>query len=158
MPNLMIAKFDTQFAAASAEGKLLSRGLPHAHVTISVDESVGNSAASSSAPTSVVSSISHQGRREHRKVSELRSPSRLPEPAQMGHAVVTVELDEEMTADEVRHLMALVGATSIELSNRKAPIENSSMFPEHGASSSVDVERAICATRGGEALGPHSRH
>ncbi|WP_266171181.1 hypothetical protein [Dyella subtropica] len=158
MPNLIVAKFDTQFAAASAEGKLLSRGMQRAHVTTCVDESVGNSAASSSAPTSVVSSISHQGHREHQKVSELRSPSSLPGPAQMGHAVVTVELDDEMSADDVRHLLELVGARSIELLDMKAPTENPLLCPEHGTSASVDVERAICATRGSESLGPHSRH
>ncbi|WP_445147027.1 hypothetical protein [Dyella sp. Tek66A03] len=158
MPNLIVAKFDSQFAAASVVDKLLSRGLQRAHVVTCVDESVGNSAASASAPTSVVSRISHQGHRENQKLLELRSPSSLPGPAQMGRAVVTVELDDEMTADEVRHLIEHVGATSIELLNMQAPIESQLMWPDHGTSSSVDVERAICATRGSEPLGPHSRH
>jgi len=158
MSNLIIAKFDSQFAAASVINKLLARGVRHAHVLACVDESVGNSAASSSAPTSVVSHISHQGHRAGQKTSELRSPSHPPGQAQMGHTVVTVALDEEMPVDDVRHLMELVGAASIELLDASAPAENPLLWPEYGTGSAVDVERAICATRGYGALGPHSRH
>ena len=158
MSNLIVAKFDSQFAAASVINKLLARGVRHAHVLACVDESVGNSAASSSAPTSVVSHISHQGHREGQKASELRSPSHLPGPAQMGHAVVTVELDDEMPVDDVRHLMELVGATSIEMQDAGVLIENPLLWPDYGTGYAIDVERAICATRGSDALGPHSRH
>ncbi|ULU23390.1 hypothetical protein DYST_00286 [Dyella terrae] len=158
MSNLIVAKFDSQFAAASVINKLLARGMRHAHVMACVDESVGNSAASSSAPTSVVSNISHQGHREGQKASELRSPSHLPEPTQMGHTVVTVELNDEMPVDDVRHLMELVGAASIELLDASSPTENPLMWPDYGTGSAVDVERAICATRGSGALGSHSRH
>ena len=76
----------------------------------------------------------------------------------MGRTVVTVELDDEMAADDIRHLMELVGAASIEMRDAMAPTENALMCPEYGMGSAVDVERAICATRGSESLGPHARH
>lgn len=76
----------------------------------------------------------------------------------MGHTVVTVELDDEMPVDDVRHLMELVGATSIEMQDAGVLIENPLFWPDYGTGYAVDVERAICATRGSDALGPHSRH
>lgn len=158
MSNLIVAKFDTQFAAASVIDKLLARGMRRAHVQSCVDESVGNSSASASAPTSIVSSISHQGHREGQKASEIRSPSHPPGPEQMGHTVVTVELDEEMFVSDIRHLMEAAGATSIEMQDATPPTDNPLVWPDDSTGSDMDVERAICATRGSESLGPHSRH
>ncbi|SFS00197.1 hypothetical protein SAMN05216570_1407 [Dyella sp. OK004] len=158
MSNLIVAKFDNQFAAASVIDKLLARGMQRMHVQSCVDESVGNSAASASAPTSVMSGTSHQGHREGQKASEFRSPSHPPVPKQMGHTMVTVELDDEMLASDIRRLMSLAGATSIELQDAKPPTENPLMWPDYGTASAIDVERAICATRGSESLGPHARH
>lgn len=158
MPNLIVAQFDNQFAAASVIDKLLARGMRRMHVQSCVDESVGNSAASASAPTSIVSRISHLGHREGQRASELRSPSHPPGPEQMGHTVVMVELDDEIPAGDIRHLMKRAGATSIEFQDADPPMENPLMWPDYGTSSAVDVERAICATRGGESLGSHARH
>src|SRR5512142_3054172 len=71
--NLIVAKFDNQFAAASAFDKLMSRGLPRRKGVVQCDESVGLSAASASAPTTVVSRVSHRGEREGEK-HHLRAP------------------------------------------------------------------------------------
>ncbi len=158
MSHLIVAKFDNQFAAASASCKLLSRGMQRSHVVSYLNESVGNSAASSSAPTSIISRVGQPGHQAERRVSELRSPSHLPAPATMGHAVLTVDAGDEITADEVRHILELVGATSIETLDMEAPIENPSMWPEHATGLPIDVERAICASRGSAALGSHIRH
>lgn len=158
MSHLIVARFDNQFAATSVSDKLLSRGIRPAHIVIQVDESVGNSSASASAPTSIVSLISHLGHREHKKSLEFRSPSSIPAPALIGQAMVSVVIDGEMTADDVRHLMQLMGATSIELREGDAPIENPLMSPEHGSCSPLDLERAISASRGGASLGSHVRH
>ena len=157
MSHFIVGRFDNQFAATSASDKLLSRGIRPAHIVIQVDESVGNSSASASAPTSIVSLISHRGHREHKKSSGFRSPSSIPAPALIGHAVVSVVIDDEMAADDVRHLMELLGAVSIELLDGEAPFENPLMSPEHGSCSSLDLERAICASRGGASLGSHVR-
>jgi hypothetical protein len=158
MSRLIVARFDNQFAATSVSDKLLSRGMRPAHIVIQVDESVGNSSASASAPTSIVSLISHLGHRQGEKSSEFRSPSSIRSPALIGHSVVSVVIDGGMAADDVRQLMQLMGATSIELREGDAPIENPLLSPEHGSCSPLDLERAICASRGGASLGPHVRH
>ncbi|WP_199100561.1 hypothetical protein [Dyella sp. ASV21] len=158
MSSLIVATFNNQFAVSSAVDKLLSRGMHREQLRISLDESVGNSAASSSAPTSVLSILSHQGHRQDQKASEVRSPSHLPAPDQMGHNVLTVMLDAEMDAHDIRHLMERAGATSVIAREAVAPLENPQWWPEIGTGNRIDVERAICASRGGEALGPHARH
>ena len=157
MPRLIVATFDTQFAAASATDKLLSHGMQRSHVVACVNESVGNSAASASSPTSVISPINPSGRREDQRTSEIRSPSHLPGPAQFGHTVLTVTLDDDVPADDVWYLMELVGAKSIEMLDGNAPTEDPMMWPVHGKGSAIDVGRAISAARGGEPLGSRSR-
>jgi hypothetical protein len=157
MSRLIVGKFDNQFAAASASAKLLSRGLQHSHIVSYADESVGNSAASSSVPTSIISRLGEAGEHHH-KSSELRSPSQLPAPAMMGHTVLTVDPADDVSADEVRHVMELAGATSVEALEMEPPIENPSMWPEHATGYAVDVERAIRAAKGGEALESYVRH
>ena len=158
MSRLIVGKFDNQFAAASVSAKLLSRGMQHSHIVSYADESVGNSAASSSVPTSIISRLSEPGDQKHHKPSELRSPSHLPAPAMMGHTILTVDPADEISADEVRHVMELAGATSIEMLDMDAPIENPSMWPEHATGYLIDVERAIRASKGGEALASYVQH
>jgi hypothetical protein len=156
MPKLIVAKFDNQFAAASVSDKLLSLGMQRSRIVSYVDESVGNSAASSSVPTSIISRVGDPGHRD--KASALRSPSQLLAPAMMGHTVLTVDPDDGVTADDVRHVMEQAGAISIDMLDREAPIENPSMWPEHATGRPIDVERAIRASRGGEALGSLLHH
>jgi hypothetical protein len=116
MSRLIVGKFDNQFAAASASAKLLSRGLQHSHIVSYADESVGNSAASSSVPTSIISRLGEAGEHHH-KSSELRSPSQLPAPAMMGHTVLTVDPADDVSADEVRHVMELAGVAPGQLAD-----------------------------------------
>jgi hypothetical protein len=67
--------------------RLFARGLRRDQVVLSFDESVGNSAASAGAPTTVISTVSHLGNREgpdatkkaHR-VSGRRLPIHVPNP------------------------------------------------------------------------------
>jgi hypothetical protein len=158
MPTLIVAHFDNQFAACAAVDKLLSRGIRREHLVLDVDESVGNSAASASAPTSVLSNVSHHGASAGHRHVELRSPSHATEPSRFGHAVLTMELDDEMPADDVRHLLSASGAVSLQALDQPLPPENPMMWPAHGSGSPIDVERAICAARGHGSLGPHARH
>lgn len=158
MSQLIVGKFDTQFAAASVSAKLLSRGMPSSHIVSYAHESVGNSAASSSVPTSILSRVGEPDDHEHHKTSELRSPSQLPAPAMMGHTVLTIDPAEDISAEDVRHVMELAGATSVETLDMEPPIENPSMWPQHATGFAIDVERAIRASRGGEALASYVQH
>ncbi len=76
----------------------------------------------------------------------------------MGHTVLTVDPADDVSADEVRHVMELAGATSVEALEMEPPIENPSMWPEHATGYAVDVERAIRAAKGGVALESYVRH
>jgi hypothetical protein len=159
MADLIVAGFDTQFAGMAILERLVSRGLRRSQVVLSVDESVGNSAASSSAPTTVISTVSHRGRREiqdaagktHR-ASGFRSPSDATNPKLFGHTVVTIRLSGELSADEVCRLLDDGGAQSIVRENGVSVVENPGMWPDHGHALKIDVQRAIAAVRGGEAL------
>ena len=151
------------FADAVARG-LLARGLRRDQIIVSVDESVGNSAASSSAPTTVISAVSHLGRREDRdtakkthRTSGFRSPSDVPNPKAFGYTVVTVQLPGELSEDQVHQLLMDAGALSVVRENGALPAENPNMWPEIGRASSIDVQRAIAAVKGGEALGYSSK-
>ena len=158
MTDLIIARFDTQFAGMAIYERMLARGVRRDQIALSIDESVGNSPASSSAPTTVISRISHLGMRDERnaagkslRASRIRSPSNLPNPKAFGHAVVTIELSGILSADQVEHLLGEAGACSIARENGALSAENPNMWPEIGHASNVDVQRAIAAVRGGEA-------
>jgi hypothetical protein len=158
--DLIVAKFDTQFAGMAIFERLLARGLRRDQIVLSVDESVGNSAASSSAPTTVISTVSHLGQQEGRDAAEkthrnsgFRSPSDVPNPKVFGHTFVTVQLPAELSADQVYQLLSDAGARSIVRENGSSMTENPNMWPEIGHASNTDVQRAIAAVKGGGALG-----
>ncbi len=160
MADLIVAKFDTQFAGMAIFERLLARGVRRDQIILSVDESVGNSAASSSAPTTVISTISHLGQREGRDAAEkthrtsgIRSPSDVPSPKAFGYTVVTVQLPCELSADQVDQLLSDAGAQSIVRESGSSLTEDPNMWPEIGHASNIDVQRAIAAVKGGDALG-----
>lgn len=162
--DLIVAKFGTQFAGMAIFERLLARGLRRDQIIVSIDESVGNSAASSSAPTTVISAVSHLGRREDRdtakkthRTSGFRSPSDVPNPKAFGYTVVTVQLPGELSEDQVHQLLMDAGALSVVRENGALPAENPNMWPEIGRASSIDVQRAVAAVKGGEALGYSSK-
>ena len=101
MNDIVIAEFDTQFAACAALDKLISRGLPRQGAHIRSTESIGGSAASSSAPTSVVSRVSHRSADTH----EVRAPASPPDPAVFGHATLTVRLSDQLSLEDMLQLM-----------------------------------------------------
>lgn len=159
MAHLLIAGFDTQFAGMAVMERLIARGLRRGQVVLSVDESVGNSAASASAPTTVISTVSHKGRREiqdaagktHRD-SGFRSPGDVTNPKLFGYTVVTIRLTGDMPEDQICRLLNDGGAQSIVRKDGVSVVENPDMWPGHGHALKVDVQRAIAAVRGGEAL------
>jgi len=150
MSSLIVAKFDTQYAAVSALEKLMSRGLRQEHGVVQCDESVGRSASSSSAPTSVVSQLSHRGEREGEKRA-VRAPDVLPNPADMGLAVLTVQIDDDAAIEVVMGVMRGLDALDVHiLPGETLPHEERDLAPHHGAGSSTDVDRAISASQRGK--------
>lgn len=159
MADLIIAGFYTQFAGMAFLEGLLARGFRRDQVAISVDDSVGNSAASSSAPTTVISAISHLGKRvvrtasgKMRRDSGFRSPSDATDPKRFGYAVVTVQLPGELSAETILHLLENGEAHSVVRASGAFPQESPDMWPDYGHASKIDVERAIAAARGGDPL------
>ena len=159
MADLIVARFDTQFAGMAILERLLARGWRSDQVALGVDESVGNSAASSSAPTTVISTISHLGKRVIRDAagkthrdSGIRSPGNDTDPKFFGYTVVTVQLPGELSADQVMHLLHDGGAHSVVRENAAFVPENPAMWPDYGHASKIDVQRAVAAVRGGDTL------
>jgi len=149
MSSLIVAKFDTQYAAASAFDKLMSRGLRRQSGVVQCDESVGRSASSSSAPTTVVSQVSHRGEREGEKRA-VRQPATLPPPVEIGFAVLTVQIDDDSSLEEVMAVMRGLDALDVHiLPGESLPRENTQLWPEHGEGSRNDVDRAIRASQRG---------
>jgi hypothetical protein len=155
--DLIVARFDTQFAGMATLERLVARGLRRSQVVLSVDESVGNSAASSSAPTTVISTVSHQGRREiqdapgktHR-ASGFRSPGDVTNPKLFGHSIVTIRLTGELPADNICRLLDDGGAQSIVRHNGIPAVEHPDMWPDNGEALEIDVQRAVAAVNGGD--------
>jgi len=148
--NLIVAKFDNQFAAASAFDKLMSRGLPRRKGVVQCDESVGRSAASASAPTTVVSRVSHRGEREGEQ-HHLRAPDVLPPPVEIGFAVLTVEIDDDGSLEEVIAVMRELEAIDVHiLAGESLKEDDASLWPEQGMGDRTDVERAIRASQHGK--------
>lgn len=161
MAELVVACFDTQFGANSAAEKLLSRGLRREQIVLTFDESVGNSAASSSAPTTVVSAVSHTGHTDTATgetvtkhwLPEIRSPASIPDPSVISHTTMVVELRGEISMDDTCALLEHAGATSINPTKQHEFVpEDPAMWPALGRASREDIERSIRASRRGAAL------
>lgn len=149
MSNLIVAKFDNQFAASSAFDKLMSRGLPRRKGVVQCDESVGGSAASASSPTTVVSRVSHRG--ERGKEHHLRAPDVLPPPMEIGFAVLSVEIDDDSSLEEVMAVMRELEAIDVHiLAGESLTEDDASLWPEQAMGDLTDVERAIRASQQGK--------
>ncbi|GLQ89321.1 hypothetical protein [Dyella flagellata] len=164
MAELVVACFDTQFEASAAAEKLLSRGLPREQIVLSCDESVGNSPSSSSAPTTVISEVSHTGRidtttgreRPKRATFSDRTPMQLPDPSLIGHSTLVIELHGEMSMDDACALLESAGASSVRSPEQKKHRgENPQMWPAVGRASQEDVQRSVDAAKGGAKLSTH---
>lgn len=144
MSDLIIAEFDTQFAAASALDKLISRGLRRDSAVVCSSESVGGSSASSSAPTTIVSRISHHAIPRN----EIRAPGEMRAPARVGHATLTVELARTLPLEDVMQVMKATGARGVHVVvNQKLDAEDPQLQPAIGYGSPLDVGRATTASR-----------
>ena len=152
MSHQLVADFTTQFAAMAAINKLLSCGLGREHVAVMAYGSVGKSVASASTSTSVIPNANDQDHQRDDQPSELRYPSPLPQPAQFGHAQVTVELSDGMSADDVRFILKLTGAQSIRSVDQEFLREDPEIWPTGRQGDCTDVKRAIEASRAGESL------
>jgi len=150
MSSLIVATFGNQFAAASAFDKLMSRGLHRSRGAVQCDESVGRSAASASAPTTVVSRLSHRGERQGEKRT-VRGPERLPPPDDLGLAILTVEIEDDNALEEVMDVMRGTEAIDVHvLPGQTLPEDDAMLWPEHGEGEWADVERAIEAALQGK--------
>jgi hypothetical protein len=150
MSTLIVAKFRNQFAAASAFDKLMSRGLSRRKGAVQCDESVGNSAASSSTPTTFVSPAIDQSEHKYDKW-QLRSPDALPPAVEMGFSVLTIEIDDDGTLEEVRDVMRGLGAVDINiLPGESLKEDDTSAWPEPAMGNRTDVDRAIRASQQGK--------
>ncbi|RAO76233.1 hypothetical protein [Dyella jiangningensis] len=144
MTDLVIAQFETQFAATSALEKLLSRGMRRDRGVVCSSESVGGSSASSSAPTTVVSRFSHHATPRN----EIRAPAEPTDPASFAHATLTVELAGPVALEDIMQIMKRSGACGVHfLINQRLDREDSQWFPEVEYGSPGDVARAVDASR-----------
>lgn len=163
MAELVVACFDTQFEANSAAEKLISRGVQREQIVLTFNESIGNSPSSSTAPTTVVSKVSHRGdvdagtqKKKERIPFSVRSPSHIPDPSLIGHTTVVVELRGEMTMDEVCVLLDSAGASKVNHTSAQSRVpEDPAMWPALGSASREDIERSIRASRRGAGLKVH---
>lgn len=113
------------------------------------DESVGHIASSSSAPTTVVSRASHQGKREGEH-DVLRAPDTLPPPSDMGLATLTVEIENDVLLEDVLGVMQSSGASDVRVTpDESLQAEDPALWPDQGTGSPTDVDRAMAAARGG---------
>jgi hypothetical protein len=145
MSSLVVAKFDNQFAATSAFDKLMSRGLRRREGVVQCDESIGRSAASSSAPTSVISHVSHRGKREGERRA-LRTPAEQPNPRAFGAAILVVEIHDDRALDEVMDVMRGMHALDVHVLPGKTLEENDApTWPEPDMGMEDEVDRAIDA-------------
>jgi len=149
MSHLIVAKFNNQFAAASAFDKLMSCGLSRGKGVVQCDESVGRSAASASAPTTVISDLSHRGEREGEK-KHLRAPDVLPPPMEIGFAVLSVEIDDDASLDQVTAVMRELSAVDVQvLPGQSLTQDAAALWPEQPTGDRTEVERAILASQHG---------
>jgi hypothetical protein len=152
MSSQLVADFTTQFAAMAAVNKLLSCGLGREHVAVLAFGSVGKLAARASTSTSVIPNANNQDRQGDDRPSDLCYPSHLPQPAQFGHAQVTVELNDGLSADDIRFILELTGAQSIRSIDQEFLREDPEIWPTGRQGNGDDVTRAIEASRAGESM------
>ncbi|WP_233842135.1 hypothetical protein [Dyella sp. 2HG41-7] len=160
MTELVVACFDTQFEANSAAEKLLSRGLQRDQIVLTFDESIQSVPSSSSAPTTVISDVSHTGSfdtsaGQKKEQSGHSSPERheAPDPTLIGHTTLVIALHGEMSMDEVCALLDDAGASSVNSEeHQESRTENASMWPSVGNASREDVQRSIDAAKRGANL------
>ena len=147
MSLFVVAGFVNQFAAGSVVDKLLSRGIHRDRIATSADKPLP-------ASTPVVAELERV-----EQVDAAKRPHGAPRtPAESGHVMVAVEIDDEMTEDDLCWFLETAGAESLSVLDEGASGDRAAEPSALGATLSIDVERAICATRRGEPLGPHSRH
>ena len=159
MSQLIEATFIDQFTASAAMEKLLSQGVAREQVVLRANSSVGNSGASSSATTNVVSEVSHRGQRtdkaDHRnETTAIRSPLQSVEPAELGYTQLTVWPASEQHGEQLVVLLKQAGASSVTQREGEAPHDDPRVHPANGEASADDVERAVNASRGGATLKP----
>lgn len=160
MAELVVACFDTQFEANSAAEKLISRGVQREQIVLTFNESIGHSPSSSTAPTTVISRVSHRGnvettsgKKKARQPFSDRPPSRIPDPSLIGHTTLVVELRGEMTMDDVCMLLENAGASRVHRTREHDRVrEDPAMWPSLGQASPEDIERSIRASQRGAAL------
>lgn len=146
MSDLVVADFDTQFAASAALDRLIARGLHRRSAFVCSSESVGGSAASSSAPTTVVSRFSHHATPDR----DTRAPADMRPPAQVGQATLTIELSALVALEDIMKLMQSSGARCVHvLVNQRPCMENAALTPDVDYGSPTDVSRAVEASRSG---------
>lgn len=145
--------FPNQFSAAAIVDKMLGRGMPRGRIVVATDESIGDSPASSNAPSNVLSEVSHLGRNRQpdsggRGLASDRSVT--PDaPEALGKSVVTVTTGGEWSETVLRELMESAGAENVAIGSDDVPQENDSVWPSPPEGDAVDVERAIAASRRG---------
>lgn len=146
MSDLVVAQFDTQFEASAALDRLIARGVRRRSAFVCSSESVGGSAASSSAPTTVVSRVSHHAAPDR----ATRAPADMRPPMQVGQATLTIELSGLVTLEEIMKLMQDAGARGVHvLVNQKPPVETAALAPDVEYGRPGDVARATSASRSG---------
>ncbi|WP_130618973.1 hypothetical protein [Dyella amyloliquefaciens] len=144
MSDLVIAEFRTQFAASSALEKLISRGMRRDDAVVCSSESIGHSSASSSAPTTVVSRISHHALLRN----EIRSPAEDRNPSCVAHTTLTVELAGMLPLEDIMQVMKRAGACGVHLLvNQPLDREDPHLMPNVDYGSPHDVTRAVEASR-----------
>ncbi|HXP00551.1 MAG TPA: hypothetical protein VN813_08600 [Luteibacter sp.] len=142
MSLFVVAGFVNQFAAASVVDKLLSRGVHRDRIATTVDRCFAM-------PTPVVAEL-------EKLAPHAEEGSRLT-PADAGHVMVAVEVDDEMSEDDLCWFLETSGAECLSVLDENIADNAAVPSSQEHSRLSIDVERAICATRRGEPLGPHSR-
>lgn len=144
MSDLVIAEFKTQFAASSALDKLISRGMRRDDAVVCSSESIGDSSASSSAPTTVISRVSHHAMPRN----EVRSPAEDRSPSCVAHTTLTVELASMVPLEDVMRVMKTAGACGVHVVvNQSLDREDPHLLPSIDYGSPNDVAHAIAASR-----------
>lgn len=144
MSDLVIAEFETQFAASSALDKLMSRGMRRDDATVCSSESVGDSSASSSAPTTVISRFSHHAIPRN----EVRSPAEDRKPSCVAHTKLTVELTGMMPLEDIMRIMKKAGACGVHVVvNQPLEREDPHLLPHVQYGSPRDVAHAVAASK-----------
>ncbi|MDQ0008634.1 hypothetical protein J2T07_000793 [Luteibacter jiangsuensis] len=145
--------FPNQFSAAAIVDKMLGRGMPRDRIVVATDESIGDSPASSNAPSNVLSDVSHLGRNRQRDsggrgLASDRSVT--PDaPETLGKSMVTVTTGGEWSETVLRGLMETAGAEDVVSGSDDVPQENEGVWPAPSEGDAIDVERAIAASRRG---------